>query len=113
MNPMKMNPMKDHPPFTRTGSFLSVLSLMLILGLANANAEPPISSSASFTLLSAEEISQAASVERFIGKKVERRRVDGFEYHYTTLLDDDAPTPEKLAKVFSRRKRGKSRRRRK
>ena len=49
-----MNPMKDHPPFTRTGSFLSVLSLMLILGLANANAEPPISSSASFTLLSAE-----------------------------------------------------------
>lgn len=65
-----------------------------------------------FTLLSAEEIDHAASVERFIGQKVERRRVEGFEYHYTTLLDEDAPTPEKLAKVFSRRKRGKSRRRR-
>jgi ATP-dependent RNA helicase RhlE len=64
-----------------------------------------------FTLLDAEEIKNAASVERFIGQKVERRRVEGFNYHYTTLLDDDAPTPDKLAKVFSRRKRGKSRRR--
>ena len=66
-----------------------------------------------FTLLAADELDHARSVERFIGQKVERRRVDGFEYHYTTLLDEDAPTPEKLAKVFSRRKRGKSRRRRK
>ncbi len=66
-----------------------------------------------FTILDADEIKNAASIERFIGQKVERRRVEGFQYHYTTLLDDDAPTPEKLAKVFSRRKRGKSRRRRK
>ena len=65
-----------------------------------------------FTLLSADELDHAASVERFIGQKIERRRVDGFEYHYTTLLDEDAPTPDKLAKVFSRRKKGKSRRRR-
>lgn len=65
-----------------------------------------------FTLLDADEISHAASIERFIGQKVERRRVDGFNYHYSTLLDADAPTPEKLAKIFSRRKKGKSRRRR-
>ena len=66
-----------------------------------------------FTLLAADELDHANSVERFIGQKVERRRVEGFDYHYTTLLDDDAPTPDKLAKVFSRRKKGKSRRRRK
>ena len=65
-----------------------------------------------FTLLDAEEISHVASIERFIGQKVERRRVEGFNYHYSTLLDEDAPTPEKLAKIFSRRKKGKSRRRR-
>ncbi len=65
-----------------------------------------------FTLLDADEISHASSIERFIGQKVERRRVEGFNYHYSTLLDADAPTPEKLAKIFSRRKKGKSRRRR-
>ena len=44
-------------------------------------------------VVSAEELDHAASVERFIGQKVERRRVEGFNYHYTTLLDEDAPTP--------------------
>ncbi|MED5471708.1 MAG: C-terminal helicase domain-containing protein, partial [Verrucomicrobiota bacterium] len=65
-----------------------------------------------FTLLAADELDHAASVERFIGQKIERRKIEGFNYHYTTLLDEDAPTPEKLAKVFSRRKKGGGRRRR-
>jgi len=65
-----------------------------------------------FTLLAADELDHAASVERFIEQKIERRKIEGFKYHYTTLLDDDAPTPEKLAKVFSRRKKGGGRRKR-
>jgi superfamily II DNA/RNA helicase len=65
-----------------------------------------------FTLLAADELDHAASVERFIEQKIERRKVEGFNYHYTTLLDEDAPTPERLAKVFSRRKKGGGRRRR-
>ncbi|MEC8907150.1 MAG: DEAD/DEAH box helicase [Verrucomicrobiota bacterium] len=65
-----------------------------------------------FTLLAADELDHAASVERFIGQKIERRKIESFNYHYTTLLDDDAPTPEKLAKVFSRRKKGGGRRKR-
>jgi superfamily II DNA/RNA helicase len=65
-----------------------------------------------FTLLAANELDHAASVERFIEQKIERRKVEGFNYHYTTLLDEDAPTPERLAKVFSRRKKGGGRRRR-
>ncbi|MDA7605728.1 DEAD/DEAH box helicase [Verrucomicrobiales bacterium] len=65
-----------------------------------------------FTLLAADELDHAASVERFIGQKIERRKIEGFDYHYTTLLDEDAPTPERLAKVFSRRRKGGGRRRR-
>ncbi len=65
-----------------------------------------------FTLLAADELDHAASVERFIGQKIERRKIENFDYHYTTLLDEDAPTPERLAKVFSRRRKGGSRRRR-
>ena len=65
-----------------------------------------------FTLLAADELDHAASVERFIGQKIERRKIESFNYHYTTLLDDDAPTPEKLAKIFSRRKKGGGRRKR-
>jgi superfamily II DNA/RNA helicase len=65
-----------------------------------------------FTLLSADELDHATSVEKFIGQKIEKRKIDGFNYNYTTLLDEDAPTPEKLAKVFRGRKRGGSRRRR-
>ncbi|MDP6858934.1 MAG: DEAD/DEAH box helicase [Verrucomicrobiales bacterium] len=65
-----------------------------------------------FTLLAADELDHAASVERFIGQKIERRKIENFDYHYTTLLDEDAPTPERLAKVFSRRRKGGGRRRR-
>ena len=65
-----------------------------------------------FTLQAAAELDHAASVERFIGQKIERRKIEGFDYHYTTLLDEDAPTPERLAKVFSRRRKGGGRRRR-
>ena len=45
-----------------------------------------------FTLLTADEIDFAKSVESFINRKVERRKLDGFNYAYTALLDD-APTP--------------------
>jgi superfamily II DNA/RNA helicase len=65
-----------------------------------------------FTLLAADELDHAASVERFIGQKIERRKIENFDYHYTTLLDEDAPTPERLAKIFSRRRKGGGRRRR-
>ena len=61
---------------------------------------------------SADEIDHANAVEKFIDQKIEKRRLDNFNYHYTTLLDEDAPTPERLAKVFRSRKRGSSRRRR-
>ena len=47
-----------------------------------------------------------------IDQKIENRKLDNFNYQYTTHLDEDAPTPEKLAKIFRSKKRGGSRRRR-
>ncbi|MEM9482049.1 MAG: DEAD/DEAH box helicase [Verrucomicrobiota bacterium] len=63
-----------------------------------------------FTLLSADELERAESIERLIGQKIEHRKLENFNYVYTTLLDDDAPDPD----FFKKRKGrggGKKRRR--
>ncbi len=44
-----------------------------------------------FTLLTADEVDFAKSVEIFLNQKVERRRLENFPYAYTALLDEDAP----------------------
>lgn len=46
-----------------------------------------------FTLLSADEADYAKAVERFIGRPIERRRLDGFSYLYTALLEDKPLRP--------------------
>ncbi|MBQ2814566.1 MAG: DEAD/DEAH box helicase [Akkermansia sp.] len=40
-----------------------------------------------FTLLTADEVDFAKSVEVFISQKIERRKLEGFDYAYTALLD--------------------------
>lgn len=59
-----------------------------------------------FTLLSADEVEFAESIERFVGKKIERRKLEDFDYIYTALLDAGGG--------YQRKKRGggKPRRRR-
>lgn len=52
-----------------------------------------------FTILSGDEVDYAKSVERLIGSKIERKKLEGFDYIYTALLDDDLP---KDAKAFRR-----------
>ena len=42
-----------------------------------------------FTLFAADELMNVASIERLIGQKIERRKLDGFNYKYTTALDDE------------------------
>lgn len=59
-----------------------------------------------FTILSADEIDFAKAVESYTGQKIERRKLDGFEYLYTALLDDSPPRP-----VRARRPSGPKRRR--
>jgi superfamily II DNA/RNA helicase len=57
-----------------------------------------------FTLFSAEELPNVQSIERLINQKIERRKLDGFSYTYTTVLDDE----KKALDIM----RGRSRKRR-
>ena len=46
-----------------------------------------------FTLMVAEDRMHMAAIERFIGQKIERVRLEGFAYTYTSLFDDDDKRP--------------------
>ena len=46
-----------------------------------------------FTILTADELDFAKSVEVFIDQKIPRRKLDNFDYIYTALLDDSPPKP--------------------
>ncbi len=58
-----------------------------------------------FTILTADELDFAQSVEIFIDKKIERRKLDGFDYIYTALLDDSPPQPVRRKKMGGGKKR--------
>jgi len=42
-----------------------------------------------YTLFSAEELPYVASIERLINQKIERKKLEGFNYKYTTVLDEE------------------------
>jgi superfamily II DNA/RNA helicase len=42
-----------------------------------------------YTMFSAEELPYVASIERLINQKIERRKLEGFSYKYTTVLDEE------------------------
>ncbi|RME96085.1 MAG: DEAD/DEAH box helicase [Verrucomicrobia bacterium] len=42
------------------------------------------------TLMTVEDVSHVRAVEAFIGERIERRKLPGFPYLYTTLLDEQA-----------------------
>ncbi len=42
-----------------------------------------------YTLFSAEELPYVASIERLINQKIERKKLPGFSYKYTTVLDEE------------------------
>jgi len=60
-----------------------------------------------FTLLTADELEYAQSVEIYLEKKIDRKKLEGFTYQYTAMLDDGP------RKSFKKPKRtgGKRRRR--
>ena len=57
-----------------------------------------------FTLLTADEIDFAKSVECFINQKIERRKLDGFDYAYTALLDTNVRPLRKPRPAVRRRR---------
>jgi len=44
-----------------------------------------------FTIMTAEDASHVYSIERFISKKIERVKLDGFDYRYTALFEENKP----------------------
>jgi ATP-dependent RNA helicase RhlE len=42
-----------------------------------------------FTIMTAEDASHVFSIERFISKKIERVKLDGFDYRYTALFEEN------------------------
>ena len=58
-----------------------------------------------FTLLTADEIDFAKSVEIFIKQSIERRKLEGFNYAYTALLDSGAKPIRKPRPAAPKRRR--------
>ena len=58
-----------------------------------------------FTILTADELDFAKSVEVFIDQTIERRKLDNFDYIYTALLDDSPPKPVRRKKTGGGKKR--------
>ncbi len=44
-----------------------------------------------FTIMTGEDVQEIAAIERFIGQKIPRVKLDGFAYEFTRLLDDNPP----------------------
>ncbi|MCB1205994.1 MAG: DEAD/DEAH box helicase [Verrucomicrobiae bacterium] len=57
-----------------------------------------------FTILTADELESAKSVEHFIGQKIERKKLEGFAYNYTALLEDN-PQPLRKKKPSAPKRR--------
>ncbi|OGP95892.1 MAG: RNA helicase [Deltaproteobacteria bacterium RBG_16_55_12] len=56
-----------------------------------------------FTIMIAEDIPEVAAIERFIGQKIPRVKVEDFAYKYTRLLDDKAPPISRGGRTGRRR----------
>ncbi len=57
-----------------------------------------------FTILTADELENAKSVEHFIEQTIERRKLEGFPYNYTALLDEN-PAPVRKRRPAPKRRR--------
>jgi ATP-dependent RNA helicase RhlE len=58
-----------------------------------------------FTILTADELENAAAVEHYVSQKIERRKLDDFDYNYTALLEDKPVAPLRRKRPPARRRR--------
>lgn len=58
-----------------------------------------------FTIMTADEIDFVASIENFIGKSIERKKLDGFSYTYTALLEEKPVRPIRRPKPAAPKRR--------
>lgn len=62
-----------------------------------------------FTILTADEIEFAEAVEKFIKQKIDRRKLDNFDYVYTALLDNAPAKPVRKKRPPAPRRSGRRR----
>lgn len=58
-----------------------------------------------FTILTADELDYAKSVEVFIDQKIPRKKLENFNYIYTALLDDSPARPIRKKPIGGKKKR--------
>ncbi|MEX2580036.1 MAG: DEAD/DEAH box helicase [Verrucomicrobiales bacterium] len=58
-----------------------------------------------FTILTADELENAVAVEHFVEQKIERRKLENFDYNYTALLDDKPAQPLRRKRPPPKRRR--------
>jgi len=58
-----------------------------------------------FTILTADELDYALSVEVFIKQKIERKKLEGFDYKYTAILDEKPAKPLRKKRPAPKRRR--------
>jgi len=58
-----------------------------------------------FTILTADELDFAEAVEAFVKKKIERKKLEGFDYQYTAMLDTEPRKPIRKPRRGGGRKR--------
>ncbi len=58
-----------------------------------------------FTILTADELDFAQSVEIYVNQKIQRRKLENFNYTYTALLDDEPSKPIRKKKVGGKKRR--------
>jgi ATP-dependent RNA helicase RhlE len=46
-----------------------------------------------FTIMTGDDVEEIAAIEHFIGQKIPRVKLEGFNYEYTRLLDPNPPPP--------------------
>ena len=58
-----------------------------------------------FTLYCGEDVDHVRAIERFIGRRIERSRLDGFPYLYTALFEEGKASPVPKRAAAGRRRR--------
>ena len=59
-----------------------------------------------FTIMVAEDATHVFSIERFIGKKIERVKLENFDYRYTALFEEEKARPGNAPAKFPGKVRG-------
>ena len=53
------------------------------------------------TLFTASDRDFLRGIENFVGQPIERKRVEGFDYNWSPVLEDKKPQPKRRNKGFS------------